>query len=469
MCGRAAARVEKLGIPTVIIAREGFEGVAANGFAGIGFAPEAAAVPFPIDMFVPGSDLGVIERGLDGVVAGLTRWQPQARQKGMSDPPRIRVSGADYPMAMDSLNLLLLRNLWGDGLPLLPATEARVNWLLTGSGLAADTILGKILPRGGIATVRSVAIAAAMAGARPEYMPVLLAAVQAMLEPLFYHQGFNSTTNSAFPMVIVNGPIAKQIRLNSGYGCLGPDPQHPAGASIGRAIRLILMCMGGAVPGQGTMSIYGGPGRYTNVVVAEDEDGSAPGWEPLCVDRGFARGANTVTLLPVNSAINVSGYIPLNQDEALVALSCFADYMHIPNSNYWFRSYTETGAPGVFLLPRGTVKAFSDLGWTKEKVKIFLWENSRFTPNLWLKQGLDEKVMGGGIAQEDVQWPMPICKKPDNIMLAIAGGAQSGHGYYLGGYGPAVMSKEIEVPNNFGRLIREAEEGLGCGSEACAI
>jgi hypothetical protein len=424
---------------------------------------------FPIDMFVPGSDLAYLEKGLHSLVDGLTRWQPHVRESGVIAPRTVEVTGGDYLNALDNLNNLMLRNLWGDGLPIWPATAERVNWMLKGTDLAPDTFLGKILPRGAIATVKSIAIAAAMAGARPEYMPLILAAVKAMLDPLFYHQGFNSTTNSAFPILIVNGPIAKEIRLNSGYGCLGPDPQHPAGAAIGRTIRLILMNMGGAIPGKGTMSIYGGPARYTNVVVAEDEEGMAPGWEPLCQERGFSRGSNTVTVLPVNSAINVSGYIPLNQDEALVALSCFADYMHIPNSNYWFRSFTSTGAPGVFLLPRGTVKALSELGWTKEKVKAFLWENSKFTPNLWLKKGLDEKVMGGGIAKDDVRWPMPICKSPENIILAVAGGAQSGHGYYLGGYGPAAVSKEIDVPQRFGELMVAAEKDLGCSSEVCAI
>ena len=469
MCGRAAARVEKLGIPTVIIVREGFAGVAENGFSGIGLSPEAATVSFPIDMFVPGSDLSPVEKDLDKLIAGLTRWKPEATAKGVTDPPRRSVTGPDYLQAMDNLNLLALRNLWGDGLPVLPATEERVKWLLRGTDLPPETVLGKVLPRGGIATVKSIAVTAAMAGARPEYMPVILAAIEAMLEPLFYHQGFNSTTNSAFPIVLVNGPIAKQIRLNSGYGCLGPDPQHPAGATIGRTIRLVLMNMGGAIPGKGTMSIFGGPARYTNVVVAEDEDGIPEGWDSLCVERGFTRGSNVVTLLPINSAINIVGYIPLTENEALLALSCFADAMRMPNANYWFRSYNETGAPGVLLLPRGTVQGLADLGWSKERVKKFLWENSKFAPNLWLKAKLDHNQKGGFIDKSDVQWPMPVCKAPENIILAVAGGAQSGHSYYMSSYGPAVMSKKIAVSRNFGQILKEAEDSLGCASEICAI
>lgn len=469
MCGRAAARVEKLGIPTVIVTREGFEQAAANAFAGIGFSPEAACAPFPIDMFVTGSDLTPIETGFDGLLDGLLRWKPKSRTLGPIEPHRVTITGKDQFHVVEKLNALALRNLWGDGLPVLPATEARVDWLLSGTDLLPETVLGRILPRGGIATVRSIAVAAAMAGGRPEYMPVIIAAIRAIVEPLFYHQGFNSTTNSAFPIVIVNGPIAKQIRMGSGYGCLGPDPQHPAGAAIGRTLRLVLLNMGGAIPGQGTMSIFGGPARFTNAVVAEDEEGIPEGWGSLAEERGFAAGENTVTLLPVNSAINIVGYIPLNESEAITALTCFADCMRMPNANYWFRTFTPTGAPGVLLLPRGTARGLAGLGWTKQKVREFLWENSKFSPNLWLKAKLDHNRKGGFIAPEDVRWPMPICQKPDNIIVAVAGGAQSGHSYYLGSYGPAVMSKPIDLPAGFSGLLEAAEDDLGCGSDACLI
>ncbi|MDP1717675.1 MAG: hypothetical protein Q8L40_06330, partial [Burkholderiales bacterium] len=120
--------------------------------------------------------------------------------------------------------------------------------------------------------VESCAIALAMAGGRPEYLPVLLAAVEACFDPTTNFEQLQAASGGAFPVIIVNGPIAKQIRLNSGFGCLGPDPQRPAGASIGRALRLMQQNLGGALPGTGTMANYGGV-RATNVVFAEDEDG----------------------------------------------------------------------------------------------------------------------------------------------------------------------------------------------------
>ena len=153
-------------------------------------------------------------------------------------------------------------------------------------------MIGKFPPRGGITTVETCAIALAMAGGRPEYLPVLIAAVEAFLDPESNAEQLQAASGSAFPVVIVNGPIAKQIRLNSGFGCLGPDPQRPAGASIGRALRLMQQNVGGALPGIGTMANYGGM-RYTNVVFAEDEESLPQGWLPHCDRAARLRAAPT--------------------------------------------------------------------------------------------------------------------------------------------------------------------------------
>ena len=148
------------------------------------------------------------------------------------------------------------------------ATRERVEWILEGTERPRQQMLGKVLPRGAIATVESCAIALAMAGGRPEYLPVLIAAVEAFLDPLSDSEHMQADSAGAFPVVIVNGPIAAQIRLNTTFGCLGPDPQRPAGGSIGRALRLMQQNLGGALPGVGAMAMWGAM-RYTNAVFGE--------------------------------------------------------------------------------------------------------------------------------------------------------------------------------------------------------
>ncbi len=294
-----------MGIPTVIVTREGFSQVVANAFAGMEFPAESSHVVYPVGMFVQGSDLTPIENKIDELIAGLTKWKPKIKDISVITPTKVRVEGKDYEEAVDNVNKLFLRNMWSDGLPIGPPTKERVNWLLRGTDLSPDKVVTKILPRGGIVTVETIAVNLAMAGGRPEYMPVLIAAVEAISAPQSQHHRWNTTTCSVYPAVIVNGPITKQIRLSSGYGCLGPDPLHPAGASIGRAIRFLLQDAGGAIPGIGTMSIFGGPARYTNIVFAEDEGGVPFDWESLNVEQGFPRGSNVVTTYAVASTTNI--------------------------------------------------------------------------------------------------------------------------------------------------------------------
>jgi hypothetical protein len=266
-----------------------------NAVSGLGLAPDAAMVTFPIDMFLPGSDLSAVTARRKEFYNGLTKWQSDFAQAA-GGSKMLSVEGATYEDALQKANNLLLTNLWGDGLPLWPATQERVDWILRGSALPRDHVLGKFPPRGGITTVELCAVALAMAGGRPEYLPVLIAAVDACLDSEALFDQLQATSGGPFPVVIVNGPVAKDIRLNSGFGCLGPDPQRPAGASIGRALRLLQQNAGGALPGIGTMAIYGAM-RYTNAVFAEDEASLPEGWQPHGTRRhGFAPGTNSVSV-----------------------------------------------------------------------------------------------------------------------------------------------------------------------------
>ena len=376
-----------------MVTRAGFGFVVDNAFVSLGFSAEAAKHVYPTKMFIPGGDLSPISQSVDEVVEALTRWQPNAAKKSVVAPPALEVEGRDYADALDRLNALFMRNLWSDGLPLVPPTEERVAWLLEGTDLPRARVLGKMLPRGGLTTVEIVAVAAAMAGCRPEYLPVIIASVEAILDPVVYHQHMNSTTGNAHPAVIVNGPVARQIRLNSGYGCLAPSSVFPAGASIGRAIRLLLMNVGGAVPGTGSMAIHGGPGRYTGLVFAEDEAGLPPDWRPLSVERGLSPGANAVTVLATSGATEVWEGAALNEREAMHTLFDFAGSMRVPYGGYFAAVFNEKGAPGVVLMARNTAQGFANLGWSKERLKEWLWENSKLPESEWLQKllGQDRK------------------------------------------------------------------------------
>jgi thiol-disulfide isomerase/thioredoxin len=191
---------------------------------------------------------------------------------------------------------------WSDGLPVVPPTEVRVVRMLTGTTRDPAEVLGNIPPNLASCTVEKVAINAVMAGCKPEYLPVVLAAVEAALEPDFCMHGLLCTTHFAAPMVIVNGPITKAIGMNSGGNALGQG--NRANSTIGRALQLVIRNVGGGVPGGIDRATLGNPGKLT-YCMAEDE--SDPIWDPFSVDRGIASGKSAVTLYAAEGMLGNMG------------------------------------------------------------------------------------------------------------------------------------------------------------------
>ncbi len=447
------------------VTRGGFSQVVGNAFAGLGFPAEGPTIyEFPIPMFLPNSDLTPINENIDKIVYGLTKWEPKIKAKGVYTPDKVTVQGKDYQDAVRNMNSLFLRNLWSDGLPLQPATKEQVDWILTGTDLPRDQVIGNITPRGGIATVESIAVALAMAGGRPEYLPVLLAAVEGIVDPLYNIAQSNPTTNSVYPAVVVNGSIAKQIRLSSGYGLLGPDPVHPAGQSIGRSIRLILQDMGGAIPGIGTMAIYGGM-RTTGAVFAEDEAGLPKGWPSLAEERGFKRGENALLVTNVSSMENILQGGDAKTPEGLADqyLYRIASYMAapLPNTFNYERTRKADYPAGIAFMGRGTAAALANVGYTKEKVKQFLWDKSKVPYQVLVNTGLASGALKyAGIKEGEAA---PITVTPSQITFVVAGGEQSGHLYWMqpGSLLYGQVSKGIKIPKNWDALLKAAETDLG--------
>jgi hypothetical protein len=434
-------------------------GVVRNAVSGVGLAADTAMVTFPIDVFLPGADLTPLNSRRQEFYDGLTRWTSNTARTGSS--PMLSVEASTYEEALDKANRLFITNLWGDGLPLWPATRERVDWILRGAASARDRVIGKFPPRGGVATVESCAIALAMAGGRPEYLPVLIAAVEAFLDPAARSDLLQATSGATFPVVIVSGPIAKQIRLNSGFGCLGPDPQHPAGASIGRALRQMQQNLGGALPGVGTMAVWGAM-RYTNVVFAEDEEGLPRGWPSHAVERhGYAAGANSISLIFATGANNIkrrgAGKESAEED-AVQGLHRIAGFLAAPHLHY--TTGYERGTPGVVLISRVVAGSLAALGWNKQKIREFLWEHSKISMELLRRAGAPGwiKISPGATARDSINlesWP--ITSRPENIAIVVSGGAHSSHAFWMQAYSYDVTGRVIALPEGFGDLLADAD------------
>ena len=436
-----------------------------NAVAGLGLAPDAAMVTFPIEMFLPGSDIGPVEARKREFYAGLTEWT-SALARSAGGPARlITVDGRTFEDAMARANHRMLTSRWGDGLPVWPPTPERVDWILRGAAGACDRVLGAFPPRGGVTTVETCGIALAMAGGRPEYLPVLVAAVEAFLDPESGAEQLQAASGSAFPVVVVNGPTGARIRLNAGFGCLGPDPERPAGASIGRALRLLQQNVGGALPGIGTMANYGGL-RATNVVFAEDEANLPAGWAPHATQRhGFPAGTSSVSLAFANGATNIrrrGAKKETPEEDALQGMHRMADFMRVPNMP-GLAGY-ERGTPGILMIPGVVAQTMAGLGWTKRSMREFLWEHSRIPAadlrraggHAWIEIDASKVARDSGALD-----PWPITASPDNFILIVAGGGHPTNSYWLQGYSPGVVGRRIQLPNGFDRLLAEADSDLG--------
>src|SRR5205807_7246102 len=186
---------------------------------------------------------------------------------------------------------------WSDGLPVVPPTPERVLRMLEGTRRAPGEVVAVVPPDYAECTVEKAAISAVMAGCRPEYLPVVLTAVEAACTDEFNIHGILATTYFVGPVVIVNGPIAGAIGMNSGVNALGQG--NRANATIGRALQLVIRNVGGGRPGGADRATLGNPGKYT-FCFAEDEERSP--WEPLAVERGLRSGTSAVTLFEIGRA-----------------------------------------------------------------------------------------------------------------------------------------------------------------------
>ncbi|MBN1177300.1 MAG: hypothetical protein JXA51_06430 [Dehalococcoidales bacterium] len=208
----------------------------------------------------------------------------------------ITVTAESYPEAAEEFNRIYLDNRWGDGLPMVPPTPERVKWMLTGTKRKPDEVLGKINPKQGIATIEKIAVNAVMAGAKPEYLPVIIAVIEALTDDDFDDLHILASAGSFNLLMVVSGPIAREIDMESGIGFMGHGwrPNN----TIGRAIRLSTLNIGRTWPGMNDMALTGRVSPHTFFTICEAEDFSP--WEPYHSGRGFKSGDSCVTVCSIH-------------------------------------------------------------------------------------------------------------------------------------------------------------------------
>jgi hypothetical protein len=293
---------------------------------------------------------------------------------------------------------------WCDGLPVVPPTEGRVRAML--GGAPPERSLGAVPPLWRQATLEKLAVNAVLAGCEPAAFPVIAAAVQAMLEPAFNLYGVQATTHPVAPLLIVHGPVAERLGIHAGSGCFGPG--FRANATIGRALRLILMNVGGAWPGRHDMATQGSPAKFS-YCVAERVDASP--WGPLC-------GDDAVTVFGGEGPHNVNDHVSTG---AAGILATLADTAVSLGSNVgWFLAQSQLL---VVLGPEHAATIAGD-GFTRADVQRYVFEHARL-PLRTLKLGgmwgmQDWPVWMTAVRDDDAL--LPQVPSPDDVFVIVAGG-----------------------------------------------
>jgi len=299
-----------------------------------------------------------------------------------------------------------------DGLPVVPPSRARVDAMLAATERPRDELVAQVPPNFGRATVEKLAVNAVMAGCRPEYFPVVLTVIEAACDPVFNLHGQSGTTNAASPLIIINGPIRQALEVNCAAGVFGPG--YRANATIGRALRLVMINLGGTRAGQISMSTMGHPGRYT-YCIGEYEEASP--WEPLHVERGFAAGDSTVTLFSGEGPFTINDHLSRSASRLAASLGWSA-------AGIWNHKSFPLYGHTLFVVGPEHARTLGEERWSKQDFRRFLYDTIR-RPARELLPGPDgaetgrlKDLLDGRTGEERI----PKFPSLEEIVIVVAGG-----------------------------------------------
>ena len=393
-------------MPTVVLGTDAFLSLARAAAVthGLPHLP-VVVVPHPIGGIEPAVVRARADTVADAVRDALTREPPRPPE----EPAGERGALVEAPDDLDAFQAWAAAEGWGDGLPVLPPTGERVTRLLAGRGGGAA--VGRLAPLDGVATVEAVAVNAALAGAGPEHMPAILAAVRAVAEPRFNLNAVQTTTHPCTPLVIVNGPVARRLGVAGGANALGNG--HRANLVIGRALRLVLQNVGGARPGREDRATLGHPGKLA-YCLAEHE--SASPWPPLHVERGFAADDSCVTVCGAEAPHNVNDHGSTTGEALLGTLAATA--ATTGSNNVYL------GGEPLLLLGPEHAQTLAASGWSKDDVKRRLWERARVPLAAFGAENLARfAVINPALfADRPPGTTVGCCYGAEDLMIVVAGG-----------------------------------------------
>ena len=424
---RASVAAESAGVPTSTLVCEGFLGLAASTSVGLGM-PNIAVAAVPGHTGVQSKEelerniLGVT---LDDVVRNLTGEVGHAMEESEPGAREVIFKGG-----FDEVNRYFYENELSDGLPIVPPTREKVEQFLRHTRRSPDDVLGILLPDNRAASVWSIAVNGVMAGCRPEYMPVLVALVEAMADP-YYGVEHSGNTPGGETLIVLNGPIIKTLGFNYTQGVMRDG--FIANTSIGRFWRLYLRNVAGFLPQKNDKATFGNTWR---VVVAENEDVVKElGWEPLSVDMGFAAGDDTVTISRFTGGNHISSMSGSTPEEMMPYL---ADA--VVRQYSWQIMFTVGQGMGTLrpLILVGPIiaRTIAGWGWSKQRLKQYLFDHARIPAREyerilrdWTAKptwNLEEEYRLGRIPQvffesDDPNRMVPLVWEPDDYMIVVTG------------------------------------------------
>lgn len=452
--------LESLGKPTVFLVLKYFEVTAKVNANNAGFT-DPRLVVLERSFSRPGNGVeSELEEGIfKEVVSALMQELPLSHSTGPADRKDLLFRGKTTLEALDAMERYFLQHCWSDGFPLKPPTKEAVRRMVEGTGLPADHVVGTLMPGGGEATVEKIAINGVMAGCLPQHMPVLMAAVEAILDPAFDLLGVQCTAGMVSPILLISGgTLIRKLNINDSYSTLGPGWR--ANSTIGRALRLVMINIGHSWPGNPDMKAIGSPFKFV-MLLAENENGYAGAWEPIRIKEGFPHDQPTVSAMPaVTWQVR---FIPSALANVQNLIAFIGKEARTKNDNVagnW-------GMDNLLLLNYSAFDIIRKEGCSRSEFQKLVFDEAQTpcyeffggktpsseTGTTRIPMEIMEKI------HSDPEGSVPLLRSPESLKIVVAGAEGHGTAMYVyistWGYGPAhFVTKPIKLPGDWEKILK---------------